>query len=1253
MKIEKITLSNLTSFEGTHTIDFTVEPLRSASLFAIAGDTGAGKSTLLDAICLALYNRAPRLDNADRLSTEQRRQDEGAPEKLALNDPRGLMRRGTKECFVAVEFSMPDGCKWEARWSCTMKRTGNYHKPERQLRQLSPRKQTIEADKRDLQREINRIVGLDYEQFTRTVMLAQNSFATFLKAKKDDKSALLEKLTGTELYARISMEIYRRHQEANQEASRIEDHIAGLLHDQLSPDELNDLESRLQKCYGRRKYLEEQRAVLQRRRDYLHRYDELRQATEKAEEARVGAAREVARRAADRERLERYDSIQPVRGIYASLLDLKAQLESADTRRQTLEKEKTVLDQQLHAAEEQRDVQVARLHDATKENQERQGDLNEGRKIEGEIASENATLKQALSRQKQAEEEAALMDSRLKAAQEKQQQLRDQQTQLQLRLQQLSVHRTMFDNYDLLREKLNNFRKENQRHEEEQKKLMTAQAEVARIKLELQERNDQLNKAQARQSALLQNIRILREEAAHEDLQNVEDRLIETRDRQTRLRQAATQWQRLCDQYELRENIHQSMLRNQAEADRIGRELTTAEALLEAHRANFEQRQREYLLSNNKDIIELRQTLREGMPCPVCGGTHHPYHTETERELGQLADTLRDSFMQARETYEHQQATVRELQLQQAELKTLVATEHDRLADATEQVKKSTEEWAQFATLDASLADASPTQNRHLRLVLLNQFIENTEKELHSLTDAYNRLQQNRQHTIQLSGEIDTLRGNIDEISQQKASLELALGMQQKNADDADRQSRLSNTSLEQLYQDISQLISLSDWLSDWQKHPDQLIEKISNAYSEWNATLHRVEQCNHSIEQINDTIRNAENLCETSHQRHQQTAEESEGIRLSIARKEERLRQLFGLSTPHDEQQRLSQRMQEANKALEEARNLYNEIHTRLTSHASIIGTLFETRQQLQQTIAEQNAKIDQWLLVYNMDHSPMHLHELDQLFNTDNNWAELRATLNALQTQLEICDNTLAQSRRLFLEHQNSPDRPDMDKSESERTVQIEIEDVEREQNTLQQEIFAAELRRSKHLSGQEKAAEKTKELEHARMNALEWSRLDQLAGSADGKKFRQIAQSHTFAYLVAAANQQLRSLSPRYRLRQLPGTLTIEVVDREMMDTARYVTSLSGGETFVVSLALALALAGLSAHGLAIGSLFIDEGFGNLDAESLELVMQALSNLENSQGRKVGVVSHMQQIREQIFPQINIRKMAVGGKSVVEIC
>ena len=188
--------------------------------------------------------------------------------------------------------------------------------------------------------------------------------------------------------------------------------------------------------------------------------------------------------------------------------------------------------------------------------------------------------------------------------------------------------------------------------------------------------------------------------------------------------------------------------------------------------------------------------------------------------------------------------------------------------------------------------------------------------------------------------------------------------------------------------------------------------------------------------------------------------------------------------------------------------------------------------------------------------------------------------------------------------------------------------------------------------HRNCEQRAAALSAALSEAEDNAAQWARLNQLIGSSDGKRFRETAQAYTFRHLVAQANHHLSRLCPRYSLQTLGGSLTPIVVDHYMFDRPRYVHSLSGGETFVVSLALALALASLSSGSLRIGSLFIDEGFGNLDRDSLDTVMEALANLEHSEGRKVGVISHTEQIRAQITPQIRLVPKAADGASVIKV-
>lgn len=204
MILKNLYIHNIASIADAE-IDFKGEILGDASIFLITGETGAGKSTLLDAICLALYDKTPRM-------TSVAKEDIGAgfdnDDKYYYNDNSQFLRRGTGEGWVKLKFDGNDGKEYEATWAIQR----NYKKPDRRLQKptrslISEDGSYAETNKRVIPDKIIELTGLDYDQFCRTVMLAQGDFSKFLKSEKGEKSEILEKLTGTEIYSIIGKKI--------------------------------------------------------------------------------------------------------------------------------------------------------------------------------------------------------------------------------------------------------------------------------------------------------------------------------------------------------------------------------------------------------------------------------------------------------------------------------------------------------------------------------------------------------------------------------------------------------------------------------------------------------------------------------------------------------------------------------------------------------------------------------------------------------------------------------------------------------------------------------------------------------------------------------------------------------------------------------------------------------------------------------------------------------------------------------------
>ena len=232
MKIIAIRLKNLTSIEGSVEIDFTEEPLRSAGIFAISGPTGAGKSTLLDALCLALYDKAPRFAN----SVESISLSDVGDNQINQSDVRNLLRRGTGEGYAEVDFQGVDGHRYRSRWSVRRTRSKSNGSLQPQVLEVKDLDtgQKYQGTKKELLAQLVELVGLTYEQFTRTVLLAQNDFATFLKSRGTAKAELLEKLTGTSIYSRISQEVFAKNKAAQEEVALIHSRMSVI---ELMPEE--------------------------------------------------------------------------------------------------------------------------------------------------------------------------------------------------------------------------------------------------------------------------------------------------------------------------------------------------------------------------------------------------------------------------------------------------------------------------------------------------------------------------------------------------------------------------------------------------------------------------------------------------------------------------------------------------------------------------------------------------------------------------------------------------------------------------------------------------------------------------------------------------------------------------------------------------------------------------------------------------------------------------------------------------------
>ena len=314
MKILAIRGKNLASLSSEFEVDFQSEPLVSAGLFAITGPTGSGKSTLLDALCLALYEKTPRLTGIGRSGDIPDVGDNG----ISAGDVRTILRRNAAEGFADVDFVGGDGVTYRSRWTVRRARgkaDGKMQNTEVSLIRVNDGQVLGDHRKTETLRLIEAFIGLSFEQFTRAVLLAQNDFSAFLKASDDDRAELLQTLTGTETFSAISKQAFERMKIEKEQLLRLQVQLED--QEPLTPEIRAAKDVELQAQSDSSKTLEQQKSVLEEHFRWYHQWDQLKVAETDAALKLEEATREKDAATPRYEQLALVEGVQSSRPLWA------------------------------------------------------------------------------------------------------------------------------------------------------------------------------------------------------------------------------------------------------------------------------------------------------------------------------------------------------------------------------------------------------------------------------------------------------------------------------------------------------------------------------------------------------------------------------------------------------------------------------------------------------------------------------------------------------------------------------------------------------------------------------------------------------------------------------------------------------------------------------------------------------------------------------------------------------------------------
>ena len=1134
MKFLQLEILNLASLDkqGGEVINFEEGALGESTIFSIVGPTGSGKSTLLDAICLALYNRAPRYPRKKGDKNQNIEifgaADASESNRLAPTDSRNILTRGKKEGYSKLTFLANNGSIYRAEWHVRFQRV-RYENAKTALYKITRKGEEITEETTDWN-ELPNIIGLDYDQFLRTVLIAQGSFANFLTAKENERYELLEKLIGCEeTYTNIATEIKKAKDQAMDAYNQMAASVEAVKQNLLNDEELIQLQEEIARLEKAEKELDSQLKAISKDLQWFEENDKQINQIATCQTNMEQATNAIKEMQAQILRLQLHDEVQPAVNL---LQEVERQTQSIHEQEGNILKAEANIKSQESAIDESEKT-LASLKEAVSKAQEQ---LEKALPVIAEARALKTKMEAAMPNLKEKKEATEL------AQKENQRALKD------------------------VEENARNIKKWEAETEKANLALKTTKEEIAKQKQVLQNTTQAAEQAweKEKNKTAGQNI---------EELQNsktVADRKLQ--DVLQAIKVVAHLDTATAEKQKNEERIQVLGKRNAEIDEALGK--LTIEAL---EKETLTLRNAYTLMVSEKWEIH-RANLTEGKPCPLCGSTTHPYHTDNKQfeeattELSQLLKAKEDLLKQ-------QQKQEKNLSGERKQNDGEVQTLQKQLKKLSGEIATYEEEWKVLIVQYPKI----PKAEAELKSLL--PIYEDKAKDATGKLSLFNKIQK----------EIERLTQLKDKAVKDEAAYESKASTIQNKAQE--------NTST--CATKLAEQKALTINLISQQKNKEEAYGKTLQT---WNSAKKEMEEW------------------------------------------QEKYKQILNGEEPDAAEQRLTAAKDEATKAADTQNENINKQKAELANSKGSHQTMLSQNKTMKENLLAKEKELDLWIEEYNkqLEEKSIEPRLIDR--NTIREMLHSAEDWNAIRREKDEKEKAVASTTALYqsaekahqqhLEHQPAQTR--------DALLTIQQEYQERSQRN---ELIAANARMQNHQEAVKQLGDKAEALQLVTQEKDDWTAITDAIG-ADGKTLRKIAQCYTLSFLITHANQEIRKFNSRYELQQVKHSLGIRVIDHDRADDIRDTTSLSGGETFIVSLGLALGLSALSSRNISFENLFIDEGFGTLDPDTLATVIDSLAMLQSSQGKKVGVISHTDTMSERITTQIRIIKNGNSGSSHIVI-
>ena len=1273
MKILRIRGENLASLAGRFEIDLTAGVLGSSGLFAITGNTGAGKSTIFDAMTLALYGEAVRFADAkDKKPTGEETKSQSSD--LSNKSLNNIMTRGKGFCFSEVEFSADDGNVYKVRWSLKRARSkadGNFQKPERALYVSSGdgNWDLLASKIQEVNSRITDVLHLDWEQFRRMVILPQGNFTAFLKSSSTEQSKLLEVITGTEIYSRVAENIA--------ENCRT---VAGKIKDQ--ENQINnypgasaaDVDLRQKDADEVKRVLDLFEQTKVRKTEAVSRYDLLN--TERntlSEWSKKDAAVQqwFADHRADREFINSYDQLSKGKVQLSNYKNCSANLDrlmkAKDDTVVKIDAKKQVssrLDGELADC-------MGKLSKFNQEAEEINRRINEARGIQAKIDENSNYLKTAEDDLKLAEE-AKKTQEKLKAAKEKEIDSAEKEKNSAGKFcSDNSEFEKSYQNAGMLKDQMVSLLGLYSARDTNTSDIQTAEKKAEEALRAIDDAIRQKTDLSKKIASCSENCRELEDRLNDLKGCNYQDQLTGEQNRRAVYAglegTAAIISASLDKLFETRKNLSDGKDKLSNLEDEYEQNIAATDDLRTSYEA---QEQLVEDLKNQVGLAQFKDLVKEGEPCPLCGSVTHNQEAcdfatdQILRSAESILNVTKHKLKASEKACIRNRSDIDVMSAANAKLADTVDKEENELFSMQESWNNSVQSEKSLIWNDniSQIDDAAG----------FNVIIGNLSKLKNDNLNEISRLSDLVKTETDLSDKLTSARKLLDDENALLKAAEQKLQQCQDGKAEIDRQvtafsakacalsgqiSDLENTLNLHLDNNLDGIVS-----SDTKKSAQS--QKKINAWAEkcrqYAENRNKVSELAGKLETLGAELRHLEAGLGNAETGVNNARGKYDRCRKTVEDFKKQFDSLLNGNTVESAEKKLS----DDRKKLEDDRTAKEDECRKCSDD---ISSLNGTLDNVTSSVREAESKLadaEKDLSDFLAENGNIARHEFERIISRDLNEVEtMRSAYKSKESESEQLKGRIGSINDNIRQYEkdncdsleelgrvvsSSPELSclgnltDGDHLCSDwcRAFDQKLGELKTDYDNISQDLA---VKRENYKIVKKAEAEK-KRLE------TESENLYKLNEMFKSNKLLNFVQDFVFRKLVDYANVHISKMSNRYSLCTDPNyRLQLNLVDNYMGGELRPVSSASGGETFIVSLALALSLADLSGSGVKIDSLFIDEGFGSLDQNNISIVVNALENLYSS-GKQIGIITHVETLIDRVDARIEVRRTAGGASEIV---